>query len=178
MRKVTVSEFLSLDGVMEAPKWTIPYWNDEIAKFKYAELLASDTLLLGRKTYDNFARAWPPRVGTDEYADRMNSLPKHVISTTLSRADWRNSAVIRNDIVAAIQQLKAQPGRDILVFGSGKLVAYLMEHNLIDEYRLLIYPIVLGSGRRLFPEGRNVNLRLVVNQPLRSGVTALVYQLA
>ncbi len=176
MRKVTVAEFLSLDGVMEAPKWTIPYWNDELAKFKHAELLASDALLLGRKTYEHYAQAWPPRAGADDYAERMNNMPKHVVSATLASADWKNSTVIRSNIVAAIQQLKAQPSGDILVFGSGQLVAYLMDHDLVDEYRLLVYPIVLGSGQRLFPKDVTVNLKLATHQAFRSGVSALIYQ--
>ncbi len=176
MRKVTVAEFVSLDGVMDTPKWTIPYWNREIAQFKQAELFASDALLLGRKTYANFAQAWPPRTGADDYADRMNSLPKHVVSTTLQSATWQNATIVNGDVVAAIQQLKAQPGADILVFGSGQLVAYLAQHQLIDEYRLLIYPLVLGRGQRLFPENSRANLTLVESHHFSSGVMAMIYR--
>ncbi|MCB0085373.1 MAG: dihydrofolate reductase family protein, partial [Caldilineaceae bacterium] len=110
MSKVTVAEFVSLDGVMGKPQWTIPYWNDEIAKFKYAELLASDGLLLGRKTYEGFAQAWPPRADADDYADRMNSLPKYVVPTTLPQADWQNSTIITGDISATLAGIKARPG--------------------------------------------------------------------
>ncbi|MEZ4614782.1 MAG: dihydrofolate reductase family protein [Caldilineaceae bacterium] len=176
MRKLTVTEFVSLDGVMEAPKWTTPYWCDELAKFKYAELMAGGALLLGRKTYENYARAWPARAGVDGYADRMNSIPKHVVSSTLTRLDWNNSTVIREDIAAAIGQLKTQPGGDILVFGSGTLVVYLIQQDLVDEYHLLIYPLVLGHGQRLFPTGSSVNLQRVASQSFHSGVMALVYQ--
>lgn len=176
MRKLVVAEFLSLDGVMEAPKWTLPYWSEELAKFKHAELRAGDALLLGRKTYDNFAQAWPPRDGVDAYASRMNRLPKYVVSTTLPRADWNNSTVICAEIVPTIEQLKAQPGGNILVFGSGKLVTSLMDHNLIDEYRLVVYPIVLGSGQRLFPVGRTANLHQVASQSFNAGVMGLIYQ--
>lgn len=175
MRKVTVAEFLSLDGVMAAPKWTIPYWNREIAQFKQAELFASDALLLGRKTYANFAQAWPARAGADDYADRMNSLPKHVVSTTLQRAAWQNTVLIRADVVAAICQLKAQPGGDILVFGSGQLVTYLTQQHLVDEYRLLIYPLVLGRGQRLFAESSST-LALVESYRFSCGVVAMVYR--
>lgn len=176
MRKVTVTEFLSLDGVMEAPRWTLPYWTNELARFKHAELFASDAVLLGRKTYENFARAWPPRAGVDDYADRMNSLPKHVVSTTLQCASWQNSTIINGDIAAAIQQLKAQPGGNLLVFGSGVLVTYLTAQRLVDEYRLLIYPVVLGKGQRLFGGGSNLRLKLVESHPFGSGVIALIYQ--
>ncbi len=178
MRKLTVTEFVSLDGVMAAPKWSIPYWCDELAKFKYTELMAGGALLLGRKTYETYARAWPPRAGVDGYADRMNSIPKYVVSTTLTQANWNNSTVIGKDITAAIRELKAQPGGDILVFGSGKLVVYLMQHDLVDEYHLLVYPVVLGHGQRLFPAGSRANLQRVASQSFASGAMALVYQSA
>ncbi len=176
MGKITVAEFLSLDGVMAAPTWTFPYWHEEIAQFKYAELVAGDGLLLGRKTYASFAQAWPRRAGVDDYADRMNQLPKHVVSTTLQCAPWQNSTIISGDVAAAIQHLKAQPGGNLLVFGSGELVAYLAARRLVDEYRLLIYPVVLGKGQRLFRAERTLKLKLMESQPFRSGVTALIYQ--
>ena len=178
MRKLTVTEFVSLDGVMAAPKWATPYWCDELAKFKYTELMAGGALLLGRKTYETYARAWPPRAGVDGYADRMNSIPKHVVSTTLTRPAWHNSTVISEDIATAIDRLKAQPGGDILVFGSGKLVVYLMQHDLVDEYHLLIYPVVLGHGQRLFPTGSSMNLQRIASQLFPSGVMGLLYRSA
>lgn len=176
MSKVVVAEFLSLDGVMEDPRWTFPYWHDEIATFKHTELFASDALLLGRKTYDGFAQAWPNRAGADDYADRMNSLPKYVVSTTLTQATWQNSILIKNNVAAAVREVKQQLAGNLLIFGSGQLITYLMAQNLVDEYRLLIYPLVLGQGQRLFPTGSNANLKLVESKPFSSGVVALIYQ--
>lgn len=161
---------------MAAPTWTYAYWHEEIARFKYAELLASDGLLLGRKTYASFAQAWPLRAGVDDYANRMNHLPKYVVSTTLQAAAWQNSTIINGDVRAAIQQLKAQPSCDLLVFGSGTLVAYLTAQRLVDEYRLLIYPVVLGKGQRLFRARCTFGLTLVDRQPFASGAIALIYQ--
>lgn len=176
MSKVVVAEFLSLDGVMEEPRWTFPYWNEEIAKFKHAELFASAALLLGRKTYEGFAHAWPSRAGVDDYADRMNSLPKYVVSTTLAQAEWQNSILLQHNIAEAIRQVKQQVDGQLLVFGSGQLIAYLQAHNLVDEYRLLVYPLALGKGQRFFPEGSATKLKLVQSKPFRSGVVALIYQ--
>lgn len=176
MGKLTVAEFLSLDGVMAAPTWTFPYWHTAIAHFKYAELVAGAALLLGRKTYEGFAQAWPARAGVDDYANRMNQLPKHVVSSTLRHAPWQNSTIINGDVAAAIQHLKAQPGGNLLVFGSGTLVTYLTAQRLVDEYRLLVYPVVLGKGQRLFGEGNNLRLKLIESHPFASGVTALIYQ--
>lgn len=176
MSKLVVAEFLALDGVMERPLWTFPYWDDEIAQFKYRELCACEALLLGRKTYQGFAHAWPERAGIDDYADRMNTLPKYVVSTTLEQAEWQNSSVIKGDVGKAVGQLKQQSGGNLLVFGSGRLVSYLMAHNLIDEYRLLVYPLVLGKGQRLFPAGSETQLALIENVNFSSGVVALVYQ--
>ncbi|MFN8440541.1 MAG: dihydrofolate reductase family protein [Caldilineaceae bacterium] len=176
MGKVTVAEFLSLDGGMEEPLWTFPYWNGEIARFKHSELFASDALLLGRKTYEGFAKAWPARSGVDDFADRMNCLPKYVVSTTLEKAMWQNSTIIKRNVGEEIGRLRAQPGGNLLISGSGTLINYLMEQNLIDEYRLLIYPIVLGKGQRLFPKGTAAKLKLVESQRFSSGVIATVYQ--
>lgn len=176
MGKVVVAEFLSLDGVMEEPRWAFPYWNAEIAKFKHAELFASAALLLGRKTYESFAHAWPSRAGVDDYADRMNSLPKYVVSTTLTQVAWHNATLLKSNLADAVGQVKQQLGGQLLVFGSGQLIASLQAHNLVDEYRLLVYPLVLGKGQRLFPEGRATTLKLVKSRSFRSGVVALIYQ--
>ena len=185
MRKVVVTEFVSLDGVMEDPGgaekfkhggWTWPYWHDEIGKFKFDELVASDALLLGRVTYQAFAAAWPSRSDKEGFADRMNSLPKYVVSTTLEKVEWNNSKLIKENIDEEISRLKQQPGQDILVAGSGTLVRMLMQHDLVDEYRLLVYPVVLGSGKRLFeslPERRD--LKLISTRTFPSGVVALIY---
>jgi dihydrofolate reductase len=174
MRKVVVTEFLSLDGIMEEPAWTRPYWNDEIAKFKADEMLASDALLLGRVTYQGFAAAWPE--SKDEGADRMNNLPKHVASTTLDQVEWNNSRLIKANIVEEVTKLKQQAGQDILVYGSATLVQTLIQHDLVDRYRLLVYPVVLGKGKRLFKEGTAVTLKLVGTQSFSSGVAALIYE--
>ena len=177
MRKVMVTEFIALDGVVEAPeKWSFPYWNDEIAKFKHDELFASDALLLGRVTYEGFAAAWPSRTDETGFADRMNSLPKFVVSTTLDKVEWNNSRLIKDNIAAEVSKLKQQPGQNILIYGSPTLVQTLMQHNLIDEYRLLAYPLVLGSGKRLFKEGNNATLKLVESKIFSTGVVALIYE--
>jgi len=173
MRKIVVTEFVSLDGVMENPGWTFPYWNDEIAAFKGEETDASDALLLGRVTYEGFATAWPE--SDDEGAPYMNSVRKYVVSTTLDKAEWNNSSIIKDNIVEEIKKLKQQDGKDILVYGSAALVQTLMEHDLVDSYRLLVYPVVLGTGLRLFHEGATATLKLVETKSFSSGVTALIY---
>ena len=174
MRKIIVTEFLSLDGVMEEPAWTAPYWNDAIAKFKGDEQDTSDTLLLGRVTYQGFAAAWPK--SEDEGADYMNNIPKYVVSTTLDKAEWNNSTIISSNVVKEITQLKQQNGQDLLVYGSATLVQTLMQHDLVDRYRLLVYPVVVGKGKRLFQEGTPATLKLLESQSFSSGVVALVYE--
>ncbi len=174
MRKIVVTEFMSLDGVMEEPAWTFPYWNDEIAKFKGEESSASDALLLGRVTYQGFAAAWPE--STDEGADYFNNVRKYVVSTTLETVEWNNSRLINDNIVAAITNLKEQDGKDITVHGSATLVQTLIRHDLVDRYRLLVYPVVLGTGKRLFQEGTTATLKLVETQAFSSGVAALIYE--
>lgn len=174
MRKLVVTEFLSLDGIMEEPIWTMPYWNDEIAKFKDDEQQTCDALLLGRVTYQGFAAAWPE--SDDEGADIMNSLPKYVASTTLDTVEWQNSSLLKGDVVEAITTLKQQTGRDILVYGSATLVQTLMQHDLVDCYRLLVYPVVLGKGIRLFQAGTTATLQLVETQSFSGGVVALIYE--
>ncbi len=146
MRKVVVTEFLTLDGVVEAPeKWTFPFGNEEIAKYKLDELLASDTLLLGRVTYQGFAAAWPSRTDESGFADRMNSLPKFVASTTLKEVEWNNSRLIKENVAEEVSKLREKPGQNILIYGSVTLVHTLTLHGLIDEYRFLVYPIVFGE---------------------------------
>ncbi|MBZ0315011.1 MAG: dihydrofolate reductase family protein, partial [Anaerolineae bacterium] len=142
MRKLVVTEFLSLDGVMENPMWTFPYWNDETAKFKGDEGEASDALLLGRVTYEGFAAVWP--TSKDEGADYFNGIRKYVASTTLDKAEWNNSVLLKGDLVQEINKLKQQAGKNIVVHGSGRLIQTLIQHDLVDEYRFLIYPLVLG----------------------------------
>ncbi len=175
MRKVVVTEFMSLDGVMEEPGWTFKYWNDEIAKFKGEESSASDALLLGRVTYQGFAAAWPE--SKDEGADYFNSVRKYVVSKTLEEPlEWNNSTLIKDNIVEEITNLKQQDGKDIAVHGSATLVQMLMQHHLVDRYRLLVYPVVVGKGKRLFKEGIPATLKLLESQSFSSGVVALVYE--
>jgi dihydrofolate reductase len=185
MRKVMVSEFVSLDGVIEDPGggesfehggWTRSYWGDDIARFKLEELLASDALLLGRKTYQGFAAAWPSMRDEEGFADRMNSLPKYVVSNTLKELGWNNSKLITGDIAEGVAQLKGQTGGNILLSGSATLAQTLAEAGLVDEYRLLVYPVVLGSGKRLFAPGGDAKLKLTDVRPFASGVAALVYE--
>jgi dihydrofolate reductase len=175
MRKVIVSEFLSLDGVMENPAWTFQFGSKEQEQYKFDELFACDTLLLGRVTYQGFAAAWPTMEGTGEYGERMNNMPKYVASTTLTEMEW-NASPIRGDLAQEVSRLKQQPGQDILVFGSCELVYTLTQLDLIDEYRLMVSPIVLGSGKRIFKEGSEKKiLKLVETQTFSSGVVVLSY---
>lgn len=173
MRSLVVTEFVSLDGVMENPAWTFPYWNDEIAAFKGEESDAADALLLGRITYEGFAAAWPN--SPDEGAPYFNSVRKYVVSNTLTRADWNNSVIISGDVVGEIQALKQSAGRDIMVHGSATLVQTLLQHDLVDRVRLLVYPVVLGTGKRLFADGTAATLQLLETRAFSSGVTALIY---
>jgi dihydrofolate reductase len=174
--KLVVTEFLSLDGVMEAPeKWSFQFWNDEIAKFKLDELFASDAHLLGRVTYEIFAGAWPSRTDKEGFADRMNSLPKYVVSTTLKKAEWKNSHLIGENPAVEVSKLKQQPGHDILVAGSATLVQMLIQHDLVDEYHLLVFPVVLGGGKRLFRNESETKLKLTETKTFDSGVVLLSY---
>ena len=175
MRKIVVTEFMSLDGVMEEPAWTFTYWNEEIAKFKGEESSASDALLLGRVTYQGFAAAWPQ--SKDEGANYFNSVRKYVISETLEEPlEWHNSTLIKVNIVEEITNVKQQDGQDIAVHGSATLVQTLMQHDLVDQYRLLVYPVVVGKGKRLFEEGIPATLKLLESQSFSSGVVALIYE--
>src|ERR1700730_14134581 len=185
MRKVIVSEYVTLDGVMEDPGgaeglkhggWSFGFGGAEQQQYKFEELFACDALLLGRRTYEGFAAAWPTMPGTGAYGERMNSLPKYVASTTLSEVTW-NATLIKGDLAEELSRLKQEAGQDVLIFGSGKLVQTLHERDLIDEYRLMIFPLVLGSGKRLFPGGNEKKvLKLVETRALGSGVVLLTYQ--
>ncbi len=176
MRRLVVTEFVSLDGVVENPSWTLPYWNDEIAAFKAEETSASDALLLGRVTYEGFAAAWPKREG--DGAEYFNSVRKYVVSKTLEEPlEWNNSVLIGNDPVEEIAGLKRREGADITVHGSPTFVRTLMRHDLVDRYRLLVYPLVLGAGKRLFDEGLPpATLRLVESRTLGPEVVGLIYE--
>jgi dihydrofolate reductase len=177
MRKIVVTEFLSLDGVMEEPAWSLAYWNDTIAKFKKEELFASGAHLLGRVTYQGFAAAWPERKDEEGFADRMNSLPKYVVSTTLEKGDWQGTTIFKDDIVGNITKLKQDSGEDILVAGSATLVQTLIKHKLVDEFHLLLYPLLVGKGKRLFGDGiGNHDLHLMEMKSMGSGVILLLYE--
>jgi dihydrofolate reductase len=188
MRNVVVTEFMSLDGVIEDPGgaegfahggWTIPYWDDAIGAFKSEELFAADALLLGRVTYQGFAAAWPTMEGTGEFGERMNALPKYVVSTTLQSADWNNSTIISENVAEAVAALKEQPGQDILVTGSGELIHTLRQHGLVDAYRLVVYPVVLGSGKRLFRNrSETAALELAEMKTTDTGAMLVTYRVA
>src|SRR5690242_14423213 len=178
MGKIVVTEFVALDGVMEDPHlWQGQFWNDEQAKYKSDELDATEAMLLGRNTYDGFAAAWPQRRG-DPFADKFNALPKYVVSTTLTTPTWEKTTVITGDLPNEVDRLKQHYQGDIVVHGSHTLVQSLIHHDLVDEYHLLIYPIVLGSGIRLFDEGTKTKLVLVDSRQFDTGVMSLTYQAA
>jgi len=176
MRKIIVTEFLSLDGVMEEPAWSLPYWNDAIAKFKQEELFASGAHLLGRVTYQGFAAAWPGRKDKQGFADRMNQQPKFVVSNTLEKSLWQGTTIIKGDVVAGVNQLKETDCGDLLVAGSATLVQTLVKYNQVDEFHFLVYPLLLGAGKRLFEGGiGDHGLNLIESRPMGSGVILLIY---
>jgi dihydrofolate reductase len=185
MGKIVVTEFVSLDGVMEDPGGSESFrhggWSFEISRgdegdmFKLDETMASDALLLGRATYEGFAEAWPTRDG--EFADKFNTMPKHVVSSTLRDPEWTNSTVVEGDLVDVVARLKEQYERDIVVHGSATLVQALIENGLVDELRLMVYPVVLGTGKRVFGETSDKRrLELVDSKVVGDGVVILVYR--
>jgi dihydrofolate reductase len=183
--KLVVTEFVSLDGVFEAPGpdgsgfkyegWTFPYFCDEFMEFKSSELETSDAQLLGRVTYEGFAKAWPERKG-DWFSDKFNSMPKYVVSKTLKKAEWQNSHIISDNVIEEIKKLKAKKGGDLDVHGSGELVRFLMKHKLVDQLNLLLYPVVLGTGKKLFEGAEKENLKLVESTAFSTGIVKLIYQ--
>lgn len=184
MGKLIVSPFVTLDGVTEAPGgepghphsgWVIPSMGPQTLQYKLDETLQAQSLLIGRVTYESFAQAWPQRDG--EFADKMNTMPKHVVSTTLRNPQWSNSRVIGSDVPAAVARLKQQAAGPILVAGSRTLVHTLLEHDLIDELRLMVFPVAVGSGRRLWPETvRKFDFKLVATLTLDHHVVVLTYR--
>jgi len=181
MRKIIVSEFVTLDGVMESPeKWQFPYYSDDIAEVIKAQILASDAMLLGRVTYEVFAAYWPSQSNNEfGIADKLNSVPKFVVSSTLQKAEWNNSTLIKGNVAEEISKLKQQPGGNIGITGSATLVQSLMQADLIDEHRLMVHPVVLGSGKRLFRDGGNaLQLKLFNIQTFSKGVVLLCYKKA
>ena len=191
MRKITVAEFVSLDGVMQAPGgaeedtdggfthggWTMPYWHDDMGATLFEEINQADTLLLGRKTWQGHAEAFEPAPANDPFAGLLNNLQKYVVSTTLKSAGaWRNSTIISENVVEEVRKLKAQPGKDIYVDGSSVLVHTLAQADLVDEYHLLVFPLVLGSGKRVFPDDFYSPLKLIETKSFPTGVILLRYQ--
>ena len=185
MRKLIVSEFVTLDGVMQAPGgkdedtdggfkhggWTIPYWHDAIGE-RFGKLLADvDTLLLGRRTYVIHGEAFEPDPAQDPFAGAK----KYVVSRTLKKPVWRDTTIIRDNVVQSVRELKAQPGKSIFTDGSSQLVHTLIENDLVDELRLLVYPITLGSGKRVLPDGVHAKFKLMSATPYPSGVVGLDY---
>jgi dihydrofolate reductase len=185
MGRIVVTEFVSLDGVMEAPGGGEPFrhggWSfeinrgDEGDKFKLDETLSSEALLLGRVTYEGFAKAWPSREG--EFADKFNNMPKYVVSSTLDEPEWNNSTVLKGDVAEEVAKLKQEQDGDIVVHGSARLVQTLIEADLVDEFHLMVFPVVLGSGKRLFGETSDKKpLRLVDSKVVGDGVSILIYE--
>lgn len=190
MRKLIVSEFMSLDGVIQAPGgpeedpdggftrggWTLPYWHDDLGARFFAAMGTCDAFLLGRKTWQTHGEAFDPMPVGDPFGDMMNSKQKYVVSTTLTSADlWRNSTIINGDVANEVRRLKAMEGGDIYVDGSSVLVETLEREGLVDEYTILLYPIVLGGGKKLFTDGWGAKLKLVESTPVPSGVMILRY---
>jgi len=185
MGRIVVTEFISLDGIVEDPGgdsdykhagWTFNIDQGEAGpKFKFEETMNSEALLLGRVTYQGFAKAWPSV--KDEFGDRFNSMPKYVVSSTLENADWNNSTVLKGDVVEEVTKLRQKPGGDIVVHGSPTLAKTLIANDLVDELRLMVFPVILGSGRRLFGETSDMKrLRLTSSQTVGDGVLILIYQ--
>jgi dihydrofolate reductase len=189
MRKLIVAEFVSLDGVMQAPGgadedteggfkhggWTLPYWHDDIGAHFMQAMEESDTFLLGRKTWEGHSVFESMEEG-DPFGDLMKAKKKYVVSRTLQSSDaWRNSTIIRDNVIEEVRKLKQQPGKNIYTDGSSQLVHTLAQHNLVDEYSLLVYPLVLGGGKRVFPEGMRMDLTLVETKPFPTGVVLMRY---
>lgn len=190
MRKLIVSEFLSLDGVMQAPGgaeedteggfkrggWTMPYWHDDIGYAFGALMQDVDTFLLGRKTYVIHANAFEPMPAGEPFGDLMNAPAKYVVSRTLDKPIWRNTTIIRDDVVGAVTKLKQAPGKTIITDGSHQLVHTLLAHDLVDELHLLLYPVLLGGGKRLMPPGVHTSFKLKAATPYPTGVVGLHYE--
>lgn len=191
MRKLIVAEFITLDGVIQAPGdskedtdagfthggWTLPYWHDDIGNHFFQAMNESDALLLGRKTWQGHGAAFDPMPEGDPFGDVMKSRKKYVVSTTLKETSlWRNSTIISKNVVEEVRKLKEQPGQNILLDGSSVLVHTLIQNDLVDEYMLHVYPLVLGSGKKLFADGVRVNLKLIEAAPLPTGVLFQRYE--
>lgn len=191
MRELIVAEFMTLDGVIQAPGgkdedtdggfvhggWTHPYWHDDIGMHFFQVMSQADAMLLGRKTWQGHGAAFDPMPAGDPFGDVMNGIQKYVVSTTLQDTTlWRNSTIISGNVVEEVRTLKAQPGKHIVLDGSSVLAHTLIANDLVDEYALHVYPLVLGSGKRLFPDGHHIGLQLVEATPLPTGVVFMRYR--
>jgi len=176
MRKVIVSTYATLNGVIENPQdWSFDYFDEEAAQFAYDQLFAADALLLGRETYESFAEAWPAR--SDAFADRINSMEKYVVSTTLAEPlPWGPATLISENVAEEVAKLKQQPGQDILIYGTGRLTHTLLQHGLLDEHHLWIIPVIWENGRRLFEGMDSYKLELVEAKTLPSGTVILCHR--
>ncbi|MFL5487184.1 MAG: dihydrofolate reductase family protein [Gemmatimonadaceae bacterium] len=189
MRKLIVSEFVTLDGVMQAPGgkdedrdggfeyggWTLPYWHDDIGKTFGSLMQDTDAFLLGRKTYVTHAAAFEPMPAGDFFGDMMNAPKKYVVSKTIKNPQWRNTTVIRDNVIESVRAIKKEPGKNILTDGSSQLVHALLAADLVDELHLLVYPITLGTGKRVLPNGVHKTFSLKTATPYPSGVVGLHY---
>lgn len=184
MGKVVVTEFITADGVIESPGgeptfkhagWSMPYWSDALAKYKTEEMASTDALLLGRKTYDGFAAAWPKMGGDGGFGDRMNNMPKYVGSSTLKNPAWTNSHVLGRDLEEEVTALTSHSKGNIVVHGSGKFANALLRKGLVDELSFLVYPVALGEGQRFFEQGTNVTLDLIETRAMDKGVSLIRY---
>jgi dihydrofolate reductase len=174
VKKLVESTFVTLDGVISAPQeWSPPYWDEEHAAYAHKLLFSADALLLGRATYEGFAEAWPARSG-DEYTDRINAMPKHVASRTLTEATW-NATVIDGDVAEEVAKLKEEPGESILKFGTGELDRTLLAHGLIDELHFWVFPVLAGGGQRLIEGVDTTHLKLMDLTRFSSGIVVLTY---
>jgi len=176
VRKLKLAMYVSLDGVVENPAWTGPFWEDELARLQEAYLFASDALVLGRVTYEGFAAAWPSmEETTGEFGKKMNSMPKHVASRTLREAEW-NATILEGELGPAVAALKKQDGGDLLIYGSGDVVDQLTGNGLIDEYGLMVHPVLVGTGKKLFEHAGETTLRLTDTVTTSTGVAVLTYE--
>ncbi len=179
MRKIVSGLFISLDGVVESPdKWHFPYFNDEMGAAVTTQAMEADTVLLGRATYQEFAGYWHDKGSDVPFADHLNNTPKLVASTTLDKVEWRNASLIRGDVAKELAKAKQLPGKNISIIGSGTLVRSLLRDDVLDELRLLMHPIVVGRGKRLFDDQIEKKLKLVDSKTFATGVLSLIYQRA
>jgi dihydrofolate reductase len=177
MRKIIESTLVSADGVVGSPPlWAMDYRDEEVTRDALERLSGSDAMLMGRGTYELFAATWPGQA--DDFAQRMNAIRKYVFSSTLARADWNNSTIVRGDVLAQVKRIKEQDGRDLALFGHGQLAQTLLENGLTDELRLAIHPVLVGAGLPQFSNGHKTPLRLVSAKTFAAGVVVLSYQTA